>query len=145
MSSEAQPITPARFAAAVKDLPLPSLYNKAAELRNSIAHLQSSNEQLMPFSEAGDLECSEAILENVEVIKRMEERIQLLKLEVEGRGMRWTEHEEKQEGNADSEVVQDSTTNGQTAGEESQEGIREDQAASTTNGDGNSDERGVYL
>jgi hypothetical protein len=51
MSSEVTPISPARFAEALKDLPLSTLHLKAAELRNSIAHLDYSNEQLKPFAE----------------------------------------------------------------------------------------------
>jgi len=91
MSATATPIPPARFAAALRDLPLSSLHAKAAELRNSIAHLLSSNEELKPFAEAGDKDCTEAIIENEEVIRRMEERISLLRIEVEGRGMKWVE------------------------------------------------------
>ena len=91
MSATATPIPPARFAAALRDLPLSSLHAKAAELRNSIAHLLSSNEELKPFAEAGDKDCAEAITENEEVIRRMEERISLLRIEVEGRGMKWVE------------------------------------------------------
>lgn len=91
MSATATPIPPARFAAALRDLPLSSLHAKAAELRNSITHLLSSNEELKPFAEAGDKDCAEAIMENEEVIQRMEERISLLRMEVEGRGMKWVE------------------------------------------------------
>lgn len=97
MSATATPIPPARFAAALRDLPLSSLHAKAAELRNSIAHLLSSNEELKPFAEAGDKDCAEAIMENEEVIRRMEERISLLRIEVEGRGMKWVEEEGKKE------------------------------------------------
>lgn len=53
MSSESQPIAPARFAAALPSLPLSNLHAKAAELHNSIAHLQSSNAQLAPFAIPG--------------------------------------------------------------------------------------------
>jgi hypothetical protein len=51
MSSEALPISPTRFAAALTDLPLSTLHLKVLELRNSIAHLDYSNEQLRPFAE----------------------------------------------------------------------------------------------
>ena len=91
MSATATPNPPARFAAALRDLPLSSLHAKAAELRNSITHLLSSNEELKPFAAAGDKDCAEAITENEEVIRRMEERISLLRIEVEGRGMKWVE------------------------------------------------------
>ena len=94
MSNEAIPISPARFAEALKDLPLSTLHLKAAELRNSIAHLDYSNEQLKPFASGTepstngvpDRICVEAINENEVVIARLKERIELLKAEVESRG-----------------------------------------------------------
>jgi hypothetical protein len=91
MSASTVPISSARFAAALVDLPLSSLHAKAAELRNSNAHLQYSNEQLQEFAEEGDRDCIEAIQENNEVMKRNEERIELLKKEIEGRGFKWDE------------------------------------------------------
>lgn len=54
MSHDAQPINPELFARALEDLPVDSLHAKAAEIRNSIAHLKSSNEQMLPFAEEGD-------------------------------------------------------------------------------------------
>ncbi|KAF2804895.1 uncharacterized protein BDZ99DRAFT_340784, partial [Mytilinidion resinicola] len=87
MSATAPPISPTRFAAALKDLPLSSLHGKAAELRNSITHLQHSNKELQPFATEGDEVCKDAIAENEEVVDRMEHRILLLRAEVEGRGM----------------------------------------------------------
>jgi hypothetical protein len=92
-----EPITPARFAAALQDLPLSSLALKVAELRNSIAHLDYSNEQLKPYAhptapgEEQDRDCVEAIQENEVVIERMNERIALVKEEVERRGASWRE------------------------------------------------------
>jgi hypothetical protein len=106
MSSATTPISPARFAAALKDLPLSTLHLKAAELRNSIAHLDYSNEQLKPFAEGTnegnsngqlDQDCIDAIKENEVVIARMVERIELLKQEVEGRGSSWLEFQSKEE------------------------------------------------
>ncbi|KAL2017544.1 hypothetical protein VTK56DRAFT_1978 [Thermocarpiscus australiensis] len=112
MSAESQPITPARFAAALKDLPLSSLHLKLLELRNSIAHLDYSNEQLRPYAEGTatalsppspshqqhqqqqgqpDQDCIDAIRENEEVIARMQERIRLVRDEVEARGLSWAE------------------------------------------------------
>jgi hypothetical protein len=92
------PIPPARFAAALTELPLSSLALKAAEIRNSIAHLEYSNAQLLPFAEgtegpdgSPDQDCVEAIQENEIVIERMKERILLLKAEVEKRGVSWRE------------------------------------------------------
>ncbi|KAH8778170.1 hypothetical protein BGZ57DRAFT_223094 [Hyaloscypha finlandica] len=109
MSNAATPISPARFAAAIKDLPFSSLHLKAMEIRNNIAHLDYSNEQLKPFADGTDLssnghpdqDCIDAIKENEIVIARMQERIALLKAEVEGRGSSWLEFqsaEELQEG-----------------------------------------------
>jgi hypothetical protein len=103
MSNESTPISPARFAEALKDLPLSTLHLKAAELRNSIAHLDYSNEQLKPFADGTegdngpDLDCVDAIKENEVVIQRMLERIELLKQEVEGRGSSWLEFQSAEE------------------------------------------------
>ena len=97
MSSGATPITPERFAEAIKELPLANLHSKAAEIRNSIAHLVSSNQQLQPFADEGDSVCADAVQGNVVVIQRMEERILLLKGEVEGRGSKWAEEEPRPE------------------------------------------------
>ncbi|MCJ1457130.1 hypothetical protein MMC28_007497 [Mycoblastus sanguinarius] len=93
MSSASAPIPPYRFAEAIKDLPLANLHIKAAEIRNSLLHLESSNQQLQDFADAGDSDCAEAIQENEVVIQRMEERVRLLKQEVEGRGFQWGEDE----------------------------------------------------
>jgi hypothetical protein len=90
MSAEAGPISPTRFATAIQDLPVETLYAKAVELRNSIEHLVASNEQLKEFANSGDQDCAEAIRENDEVIQRMEHRILLLEFEVEvNRKMKW--------------------------------------------------------
>jgi hypothetical protein len=108
MSSEPQPISAPRFAAALPALSLESLHAKAAEIRNSIAHLKSSNEQLREYAIQGDKDCYEAMVENEEVIERMVQRIELLKKEVEGRGMRWVEEED---------VVEKNGANGEGTGE----------------------------
>ena len=100
MSSTATPILPQRFAEAIKELPLANLHLKAAEIRNSIAHLVSSNQQLQPFADEGDSECAEAFQENLVVIQRMEERVSLLRREVEGRGFKWGEDEARPENTA---------------------------------------------
>ncbi|POS73166.1 hypothetical protein DHEL01_v208443 [Diaporthe helianthi] len=102
------PITPARFAAALKDLSPASLHLKVLEIRNSLAHLAHSNAQLRPFAEGAvaaiggspgepDADCAEAIRENEAVIERMRARIELVRAEVEGRGMSWSEFEAKDE------------------------------------------------
>lgn len=91
MSAGAAPIPLERFAEAIAELPLGNLHAKAAELRNSIAHLVSSNEQLQEYADEGDRDCADAIRENEEVVARMEARIALLKNEVENRGFHWGE------------------------------------------------------
>ncbi|EGZ76036.1 hypothetical protein NEUTE2DRAFT_118791 [Neurospora tetrasperma FGSC 2509] len=113
-SNESLPITPQAFAAALEDLPVSALHLKVLEIYNSIAHLKYSNEQLRPFAEGieaplgsstggesaqnqPDPDCVEAIRENEQVIVRMEERVQLIKNEVERRGLSWTEFERKDE------------------------------------------------
>ncbi|KAI1386876.1 uncharacterized protein F4822DRAFT_328680 [Hypoxylon trugodes] len=114
MSSETQPINPARFAEALKDLPAESLALKVLELRNSIAHLDYSNAELKPYAEGRaptldqqgettqpDQDCIDAIAENEAVITRMQERIELIRVEVEGRGLSWREFQ----GKADEETA----------------------------------------
>jgi len=95
MSAAANPITPARFAAALHDLGLASLHAKAAEIRNSIAHLRASNEQLQVFADAGDADCAEALRENEDVMRRMRERVELLREEVVRRGNLWVEGDDE--------------------------------------------------
>ncbi|KKY18505.1 hypothetical protein UCDDS831_g05979 [Diplodia seriata] len=130
MSAEALPITPAAFADAIKELTVPSLHAKAAELRNSIYHLRRSNLQLQPFADDGDGDCAEAIRENGEVMARMEDRIELLKLEVEvNRGMLWVDDAKadagKEQVNGDAGEAQ---RNGDT-GEHRSEGSAQNQSA----------------
>ncbi|KAL1633698.1 hypothetical protein SLS58_011000 [Diplodia intermedia] len=130
MSAEALPITPAAFADAIKELTVPSLHAKAAELRNSIYHLRRSNLQLQPFADDGDGDCAEAIRENEEVMARMEDRIELLKLEVEvNRGMLWVDDAKadasKEHINGDAGEAQ---RNGDT-GEHRSEGSAQNQSA----------------
>ncbi|RYP92465.1 hypothetical protein DL770_001411 [Monosporascus sp. CRB-9-2] len=118
MSADSQPISPARFAEALKDLPASSLALKVLELRNSIAFLDYSNAELKPFAEgtvtaldvdsnsqqqqAGrpDQDCIDAIAENEVVITRMQERIELVRAEVESRGLDWREFQGKPEEDA---------------------------------------------
>ena len=121
MSADALPISPTAFASALQDLPISALHLKVLELRNSIAHLDYSNEQLRPFAEGTatalsssttttqsppqqpqrteveqargepDADCLDAIRENEQVIERMQERIRLVRAEVERRGLSWVE------------------------------------------------------
>lgn len=104
MSSEARPISPSHFAAALVDLPVENLYTKAAEIRNSIAHLEKSNRELEEYSQSvgGDADCVAAAQENEQVIQRMNRRIDLIKTEAERRGQKWHG---------------DGAMNGETAGE----------------------------
>lgn len=57
---------------------------------------------MLPFAEEGDDDCREAMFENLSVIGRLNERIGLLKAEVEKRGMLW-EHGSGEEVNGDVE------------------------------------------
>ncbi|GKU00135.1 hypothetical protein FLAG1_07529 [Fusarium langsethiae] len=107
-SADTRPIAPERFAAALKDLSIGMLHLKVLEIRNSIAHLQYSNDQLKPFADgiettpsgeasAPDQDCIDAIRENEVVIDRMAERIALIRVEVEERGLNWTEFQNRDE------------------------------------------------
>lgn len=89
MSSTTTPISPQRFASALTDLPISALHAKISELSNSISHLQKSNTELEEYvRKENDKDCYEALMENKEVIRRMEERIELVRREiVEVRGL----------------------------------------------------------
>ncbi|KAJ5297948.1 hypothetical protein PENANT_c012G09681 [Penicillium antarcticum] len=97
MSTESLPITPGAFAEAVKELPLAVLYAKVSELTNSITHLHRSNTELRAFllescdSEEEKKELETYVKENDDVAVSMNERISLLKTEVENRGQPWIE------------------------------------------------------
>lgn len=124
MSGDSAPIAPARFAEALKDLSIGSLHSKAAELRNSINHLKSSNEQIrdyllsQPPDAPADADCVEAIQENVQVIKRMEERIDLVKVEVQERGLPWPDEDHlPQSGHPDQQEPGEARVDGQTNGD----------------------------
>ena len=130
MSADALPINPGRFAEALKDLSLASLHLKVLEIRNSIAHLDYSNEQLRPFAEGTeptldaavghtpgqpDQDCVDAIKENEQVIERMQDRIRMIRVEVEGRGCSWTEFQSKEELEAERAAQGLSNGDGTTA------------------------------
>ncbi|KAJ9493799.1 hypothetical protein H2202_010727 [Exophiala xenobiotica] len=105
MSADSTPISAQQFALAIQDLPIENIYSKAHEIRNSISHLERSNQQLQSYIDSiktdsslleatrqeGDKDCSDAIHENAVVINRQQERMELLKQEVERRGGRWHE------------------------------------------------------
>jgi len=54
----------------------------------------------------GDKDCLEAIRENEVVIERQQERVRLLKAEVERRGQRWHEAEPKERGTSNGSTDQ---------------------------------------
>ncbi len=116
MSASDFPIHPARFAEAIKDVPISSLHLLVLELRNAIAHLDYSNEQLLPYAEGSeavlgrmpdgsphepDQDCIDAIKYNEEAIQRKLDRLHLLRAEVESRGGSWTEFQSREEVEAD--------------------------------------------
>ena len=137
MSSEALPITSARFASALSDLSIESLHAKVAELRNSIAHLENSNKELEQYArENDDRECYEYLLENRQVMKRFEERIELIRREiVENRGMPFEPQEAKVAPPTQNGTSTQATTNGAQHPEEQR----------STGADGNDEDDGVYL
>lgn len=152
MSTESLPITLAAFAEAIKELPLSTVYAKASELRNSIAHLRRSNEELRAFvnescdteGEARELETY--ITENEQVMGSMNERISLLKSEIEGRGQQWIELEDTAADTTANEDQQSSSafapgTNG-VAGERGNSVQHESSTLDTQNDQG---QNGVYL
>ena len=112
MSSGALPITPARFADALTTLPISSLYAKHAELTNQLQHLETSNKQLEDFArDNDDRDCYEALMENRIVMKRFEERRDLIIKEVkEVRSLPW-----RPAGEEEVEVDDKATVNGTTA------------------------------
>ncbi|KAK4547432.1 hypothetical protein LTR36_001088 [Oleoguttula mirabilis] len=115
MSSEIiNPIDPARFALALEALPLDALHSKTAEIRNSIEHLRHSNAQMLPFADAGDPDCKDAMFENLSVIGRMNARVAMIRAEVEKRGQRWSEGEVEDKREGAVEMMTDmTTTNGE--------------------------------
>jgi hypothetical protein len=105
MSAQARPISPTRFASALRDLTLPSLYNKISELRNQLAHLDYSNQEMLAFAEGTapgltepDKECITAIQENEVVIQRILQRLAMLRSEIERRGNAWIDVQAEEEG-----------------------------------------------
>jgi hypothetical protein len=113
MSASANPISPERFAIALEGLPLSNLFAKGAELRNSVAHLRLSNEALTEEADAGDKDCAEAIEENIQVIARMQERLQLLQNEVEKRGYNWDESKNLINGDSGNVTNEENASGGQ--------------------------------
>ncbi|KAJ6103145.1 hypothetical protein N7486_005572 [Penicillium sp. IBT 16267x] len=116
MSVVTRAINPDAFAEAIADLPLGAVYSKVSELRNSIAHLRRSNDELRLFlaesqdSEEEKKELEGYVLENEGVITSMNERISLLKVEVERRGQTWIEEKgEEKDLNGEAQVSSEET------------------------------------
>lgn len=150
MSSGSITINPTAFAEAIQELPLSAVYSKVAELRNSIAHLHRSNTELRLFlSESEDPEEEKKelegyVTENEGVIASMNQRVELLKTELENRGQPWVEVD-VEKGENDNDNGQEQTADGSMANGNAHGtgGVGEDQA--TANAGQPQDEDGVYL
>ncbi|RAK93639.1 hypothetical protein BO79DRAFT_206579 [Aspergillus costaricaensis CBS 115574] len=153
MSAESLPISPAAFAEAIKELPLPVLYAKVSEIRNSMAHLHRSNQELRTFinescdtdSEKQELEAY--IKENEDVAVSMLERIELLKTEVENRGQKWIELEdpEKEKVKENGEGTANGNENGTVEGTEEVRNPAAGNEDRNQEHDQDQDQEGVYL
>ncbi|KAK8029808.1 hypothetical protein PG993_011099 [Apiospora rasikravindrae] len=100
MSAQARPPTAAEFASALTELPASSLALKVLEMRNQIAHLDYSNSEMKPFADGADGAepdqiCIDGIRENEEIIVKVQQRIELVRQEVERRGLSWPEFDGK--------------------------------------------------
>ncbi|PHH58983.1 hypothetical protein CDD81_3971 [Ophiocordyceps australis] len=113
MSADTRPISPSRFAAAIKDLSPSTLRLKLLEIRNSIAHLDYSNAQMLPFAQPSspstlpDQDCIDAIAENQGVVQHMMQRVELIRAEVEARSLAWQEFAELAPSRASAEEEQE--------------------------------------
>ncbi|KAJ4986640.1 secondary alcohol dehydrogenase [Stagonosporopsis vannaccii] len=149
MSAESRPITAARFAAALNELPISSLYAKHSELFNNITHLESSNKQLEDFArENDDRDCYEALLENRQVMKNFNERMELIRKEVEEvRGLPWRPRDEREVRKEEGAVGLNGTTPTQNetipAAQTGSQGLQEQ--TNGTSAQTGEDEEGVYL
>jgi hypothetical protein len=142
MSAEALPISTPRFAAALSDLPISSLYAKHAELKNNIAHMETSNKQLEDYArDNDDRDCYEALLENRQVIKKFLERIELIKKEVsEVRGLPWRPQGEEEKK---SEAAVDGTNGVGATGMNG--GVTQEDRRNGADGQNEDEEDGVFL
>ncbi|KAI5852002.1 hypothetical protein BZA05DRAFT_445167 [Tricharina praecox] len=95
MSATSNPITPQSFLIAIADLQLDQLHAESARLHNSIYHLERSNNALEEFP--SDEDCRAALRENMVTIGHQQERVQLIKEEVERRGFLMPCGEKKEE------------------------------------------------
>ena len=131
MSAATMPIALSRFAQAIQELPVGNLYLKAAEIRNSVLHLESSNVQLQSYADDGDDVCAEAIHENRKTIANMEKRICLLKDEVRRRGLVWPDEDRARPHPVD-DAVGNVTGSASRLGYTSMETVSEDQVLPAT-------------
>ncbi|KAJ5432504.1 uncharacterized protein N7458_011660 [Penicillium daleae] len=127
MSAVSRPISPTVFAEAITELPVESLHAEAAKLQNDINKLLESNAALEAEkaveTEEGIKFLDEVIVENEGVVKSKEERIGLLKAEVEKRGQLWIHPGKKDE--EDQDEAQAPAVNGSGHAEHQQEGGRD--------------------
>ncbi|GIJ84104.1 hypothetical protein Asppvi_002940 [Aspergillus pseudoviridinutans] len=152
MPEESRPITLEAFAEAIKELPLSAVYAKVSEIRNSIAHLRRSNSELRAFidesceSESDKRELEGYIAENEGVIANMNERIGLLKTEIEHRGELWIEEkvvaETKMDGDEASASLSSHPVNGTVEDERPRAHLDATRSPEDTQAN---EEEGVYL
>ena len=150
MSSDSIPITTARFAAALAELPISALYAKYAELSNSITHLESSNKQLEDFArENDDRDCYEALLENRQVMKNFNERMDLIRKEVEEvRSLPWRPRDEVEVRTEEGAIELNGaapTQNGTNGSTPAEPQARSEQTNSTPAQAREDEEEGVHL
>ena len=150
MSSDSRPITTARFAAALAELPISALYAKHAELSNSITHLESSNKQLEDFArENDDRDCYEALLENRQVMKNFNERMDLIRKEVEEvRSLPWRPRDEVEVRTEEGAIELNGaapTQNGTNGSTPAEPQARSEQTNSTPAQAREDEEEGVHL
>lgn len=131
MSAATVPIALIRFAQAIQELPVGNLYLKAAEIRNSVLHLESSNAQLQSYADDGDDVCAEAIHENRKTIADMEKRVCLLKDEVRRRGLVWPDEDQAKPQPVD-DAVGNGTGGADRLGNTPRETVSEDQVLPAT-------------
>lgn len=150
MSTESLPITPGAFAEAIKELPMAVLYSKVSELTNSIAHLHRSNAELRAFltesndSEEDKKELEGYVAENEGVAVSMNERILLLKTEVENRGQPWIELDELKIDRGQEALTDVPVTNGNQTEAGTGAGVGTEAGAGQESND-RDDGDGVYL
>ncbi|KAI5813199.1 hypothetical protein BZA77DRAFT_296181 [Pyronema omphalodes] len=149
MSATSNPITPESFQLAIRELDLELLHRESSRLQNSIYHLQRSNIALEEVKD--DEDCAIAIRENLETIQRQQERVQMIRDEVERRGFGAPCGERKEEvdeththanGVVETNGVGGATENGISDSSAGGNGVRQDPAVESSTGE---EEEGIYL